>query len=102
MKFEPTFVFAALIALAVLGFGITGGFISNSPTTEKCVDKCKQIISESIESCFFNGTYFKKDFFANSFCAPELRNECLQQFCRPAVENLSNENLWQCEELCKR
>ncbi len=101
MKLERTFVFAALMALAVLGYGITGAFVFEPERAVKCEEKCKQIISEAAESCLFNGTYFKKDFFANNFCAPELRNECLQQFCRPPLD-VSKENSAECNKLCSR
>ena len=100
MKLEPTFIFAAVLVLGVIGYGMTGAAVFNSDSEKACLQTCAKIVSESIESCFFNGTYFKKDFFANSFCLPELKNECVQQFCRPAVDNSTPTE--DCKKLCSR
>lgn len=102
MKIEPTFIFAAVLVLGILGYGMTGAAVFNSDSEKTCIQNCAKIVSESAEACLFNGTYFKKDFFANNICLPELKNECVQQFCRPPIGNLSDENFQQCKELCKR
>ncbi len=100
MKIEPTFVFAAVLVLGVMGYGLTGAFISGPNSEKACLQTCAKIVSESAEACLLNGTYYKKDFFANSFCLPESKNECVRQFCRPAIDTSTPTE--DCKKLCSR
>ncbi len=80
MKFEPTFIFAALIALGVLGYGISGNFLSNSKAM--CEADCKNITLQEAPACVFNGTYFKKEFFVENYPGcKENFEQCEKQFC---------------------
>lgn len=101
MKIERTFVFVAILALAVLGYGITGAVVFNPQEQAACEEKCLKIAQENVDACYYNGTFYKKDFFVENFCNRDLADVCKQQFCGVAT-NLPVEKIDQCKALCSR
>lgn len=101
MKFERTFIFVAVLALAVIGYGITGAFILEPEKKAECENKCGQIVAENVDACLLNGTYYKKDFFMKNICLPDHLDECEKQLCGVAV-NIQPEKLQECIKLCEK
>ncbi len=97
-KFEITFVFAALVIVALLGYGIAGNFLFSGKSA--CEAECKNIATLTADACVFNNTYFKKDFFTKNVCPPDQTAECEQQFCGVA-SYVDEEKFNSCSKLCR-
>ena len=98
-KFEATFVFVALIIVALLVYGVAGNFLSGDGTF--CKTECGNITLKTADACVFNSTYVKKDFFMQNICPPNQEAVCEKQFCG-IVSYVDQTSFDRCMKLCAR
>lgn len=96
-KFETTFVFVAVLIIAVIGYGISGNFLSDGKAY--CESECRSMMSA--DACFYNGTYYNKDFFLNSVCPQDIRQQCESQLCGTITLN-NQTQMDRCMKLCQK